>query len=62
LIEALTRKGIALCQLNYHNNNSNTIQEDDNAKALNAIDEIWLLVTRFISPDSDLKVCIIKLA
>lgn len=57
LIEALSRKGAALCQLNYHSNNLNIIKDDENDKALKTIDEIWLLVTCFISPDSDVKVC-----
>lgn len=54
LVEAISRKGAALCQLNYHSNNLN-IKEDDNEKSLQVIDETWLLVTRFISPESDSK-------
>lgn len=56
LIEAISRKGAALCQLNYHSNNLN-IKQDENEKSLRVIDDTWLLVTRFISPESDSKVC-----
>lgn len=55
MIEALSRKGAALCQLYYyHNVNSNKKQESD----LKDIDEVWQQVTCFISPDSDSKVCL----
>jgi len=52
LIEALSRKGAALCQLYYYNN-MNSKKKDTND--LQKIDDIWLQVTCFISPDSDSK-------
>lgn len=54
MIEALCRKGAALCQLYYYNNVM-TKKSDENA--LQDIDDILLQVACFISPDSDSKVC-----
>jgi hypothetical protein len=54
LIEALSRKGAALCQLYYYNY-AHGIKTD--SSGLREIDDIWLQVTCFISPDSDSKVC-----
>jgi len=55
LIEALSRKGVALCQLHCYNSIYNK-EVDNNEKSLEAIDEVWRLLTCFISPDSDSKV------
>lgn len=54
VIEALCRKGAALCQLYYYNNVM-TKKSDDNV--LQDIDTILQQVSWFISPDSDSKVC-----
>jgi len=54
VIEALCRKGAALCQL-YYFNNVMTKTTDENV--LQDIDDILLQVACFISPDSDSKVC-----
>jgi len=54
VIEALCRKGAALCQL-YYFNSVMTKTTDENV--LKVIDEILLQVACFISPDSDSKVC-----
>lgn len=57
LVEALNRKGAALCQLYYFNHILNK-EEDKDGKALQAIDDIWVEITCFVSPDSpDSKVC-----
>ncbi|XP_050432154.1 tripeptidyl-peptidase 2 [Adelges cooleyi] len=56
LVEALCRKGTALCQL-YYADNKQLVESKQTLEdiSLEAIDDIWLQVTRFISPDSDLK-------
>lgn len=59
LIEALSRKGAALCQLYCYNLLNNVT--DDCDLTLQSIDDIWVQTTRFVSPDSDSKVCIIIL-
>lgn len=55
LIEALCRKGTAMCQLNYYNYVYQKDTIEDNDRSLRIIDEIWVQVTCFISPDSDSK-------
>ncbi|XP_050538045.1 tripeptidyl-peptidase 2 [Daktulosphaira vitifoliae] len=56
LVEALSRKGAALCQLFYFMADSKIIIESiEKNITLEIIDDVWLQVTRFISPDSDLK-------
>lgn len=57
MIEALSRKGAALCQLYYYNSLNNIIDTTD--ITLQSIDDIWIQTTRFISPDSDAKVCVL---
>lgn len=52
LIEALSRKGAALCQLYYYNDMNG---EKKDANDLQYIDDIWLQVACFIPPDSDIK-------
>jgi len=54
VIEALSRKGAAMCQLYYYNYMDSKKQGEND---LRNIDDIWLQVTCFISPDSDSKVC-----
>jgi len=54
VVEALSRKGAALCQLYYYNN---VITKITNENDLQEIDDILLQVACFISPDSDSKVC-----
>lgn len=57
VIEALCRKGAALCQLYYFHHILNK-EVDEDGKALQTIDEIWVKITFYIPPDSDLKVCL----
>lgn len=52
VIEALCRKGAALCQLYYYNNVMTKITNEND---LQDIDDILLQVACFISPDSDSK-------
>lgn len=54
LIEALSRKGAAMCQLYYYNFMNTNIKDES---YLQEIDDVWLQVICFISPDSDSKVC-----
>lgn len=56
LIEALSRKGAAMCQLYYFHHILNKEVDEDN-KALQAINTVWVQITCFVSPDSDSKVC-----
>lgn len=46
-----------MCQLNYYNYVYQKDTIEDNDKSLQIIDDIWVQVTCFISPDSDSKVC-----
>ncbi|KAF0761000.1 tripeptidyl-peptidase 2, partial [Aphis craccivora] len=52
LIEALSRKGAAMCQLYYYNFMNTKIKDES---YLQEIDDVWLQVICFISPDSDSK-------
>lgn len=54
MVEALSRKGAALCQLYYYNNVMTKIKNEND---LQYIDDILLQVACYISPDSDSKVC-----
>lgn len=45
-----------MCQLFYFNL-INGIDADEGPQILQTIDEIWVQVTCFVSPDSDSKVC-----
>lgn len=54
VIEAFCRKGAAVCQLYYYNY-VYTKKMDENE--LKIIDDIWVQTSRFVSPDSDSKVC-----
>lgn len=47
-----------MCQLNYYNYVYQKDTIEDNDRSLRIIDEIWVQVTCFISPDSDSKVCL----